>query len=113
LNYERADTVIGSIVVVAVATLLISVTAAGLAPHGGTGAYTDALAVARGLQRYVNSLAGSLFAILLLNASVIGAAAVTLASSYAIGDLSPRLNQGLNTAYVRPRPSTASSARCW
>jgi len=31
-----------------------------------------------------------------LNASIIGAAAVTLASSYAVGDLSNRFNQGLN-----------------
>jgi len=39
---------------------------------------------------------GDLFAIILLNASIIGAAAVTLASSYAVGDLSNRFNQGLN-----------------
>jgi len=37
---------------------------------------------------------GDLFAIILLNASIIGAAAVTLASSYAVGDLSNRFNQG-------------------
>ncbi len=39
---------------------------------------------------------GALFAILLLNASVIGAAAVTLASTYALGDLSGS-RQSLNS----------------
>ncbi len=96
INYERADTVIGSIVVVVVAALLIATTAAGLSSHGGTGAYVNALEVARGLGRYVGHGAGTFFAIILLNASVVGAATVTLASSYAMGDLSARFNQGLN-----------------
>ncbi|MFI5036108.1 MAG: NRAMP family divalent metal transporter [Acidimicrobiales bacterium] len=96
LNYERVDTVIGSVIVVAVATLLMGVTAAGLSAHGGTNAYTNALDVARGLGRYVGHGAGTFFAVILLNASIIGAAVVTLASSYALGDLSGRFNQGLD-----------------
>lgn len=96
INYERADTVIGSFVVVVVAALLIATTAAGLSIHGGTNAYVNALDVARGLGRYVGHGAGTFFAIVLLNASVVGAATVTLASSYAMGDLSSRFNQGLN-----------------
>jgi NRAMP (natural resistance-associated macrophage protein)-like metal ion transporter len=96
LNYERADTVIGSFIVVTVATLLIGVTAAGLSGHGTTSSYTNALAVAQGLTRYVGHGTGDFFAIILLNSSIIGAAAVTLASSYAMGDLSARFNQGLN-----------------
>lgn len=97
LNYERIDTVVGSFIVVAVATLLIGLTAAGLSQHGSTNSYTDALGVARGLAHYVGRDTGALFALLLLNSSIIGAAAVTLASSYAMGDLSGRLAQGLNT----------------
>ena len=96
LNYERADTVIGSIVVVVVASFLVGVTAAGLSHHGGTNAYVNALEVARGLGRYVGHGAGTFFAIILLNASIVGAATVTLASSYAMGDLSNRFNQGLD-----------------
>jgi NRAMP (natural resistance-associated macrophage protein)-like metal ion transporter len=88
LNYERVDTILGSLIVVIGAGALIATVAAGLAGHGGTNAYTNALGVAQGLDRYVGKGAGVLFAILLLNASVIGAAAVTLASSYALGDLS-------------------------
>lgn len=96
LNYERVDTFLGSIVVVVSASVIIIVAAAGLAPHGTTSSYTDALGVATGLARYVGHGAGAMFAILLLNASIIGAAAVTLASSYALGDLSGS-RQGLNS----------------
>ncbi len=103
INYERADTVIGAVVVVVVATLLIGVTAAGLAPHGGTNAYTDTLGVARGLGRFVGHGAGVFFALILLNASIIGAAVVTLASSYALGDLSNRFNQGLDAPFREAR----------
>ena len=103
INYERADTVIGSVVVVVVATLLMGVTAAGLSGHGGTNAYTNALNVARGLGQYVGHDAGTLFAVVLLNASIIGAAVVTLASSYALGDLSSRFNQGLNAPFREAR----------
>jgi Natural resistance-associated macrophage protein len=42
---------------------------------------------ARGLAATVGQHAGGLFAILLLDASLIGAAAVTLATSYALGDI--------------------------
>jgi len=95
LNYERVDTILGSIVVVIGAAALMAATAAGLSPHGGTNAYVDALHVANGLKEHVGAAAGAMFALLLLNASIIGAAAVTLASSYALGDVSG-LRQGLD-----------------
>lgn len=98
LNYERADTIIGSIIVVIGASALMAASAAGLSGHGGTNAFTSALDVAHGLNHYLGHGAGGFFAILLLNASVIGAAAVTLASSYAIGDLSSS-HQGLNARF--------------
>ncbi|MEI8126327.1 MAG: NRAMP family divalent metal transporter [Actinomycetota bacterium] len=86
LNYERVDTVLGSLIVVLSAAALMAV-AARLAPLGGTNSFSDALGVAHGLARHVGHGSGALFAILLLNASVIGAAAVTLASSYAMSDV--------------------------
>ena len=98
LNYERVDTIIGSVIVVIGAGALIAVTAAGLSGQGGTGAFSSALGVARGLNHFVGHGTGGLFAVLLLNASVIGAAAVTLASSYAMGDLSSS-TQGLNARF--------------
>ena len=39
------------------------------------------------LDRYLGNATGTLFAIILLNASIIGAAAVTLSTSYAFGDI--------------------------
>jgi len=87
ISYERADTVIGSFVVVFGAAALIGITAFGL---GGTvlhGHFTDAGAVAAGLGHAVGHHAGAMFALVLLDASLIGAAAVTLATSYALGDI--------------------------
>ncbi len=102
LNYERVDTIIGSVIVVIGASALLAASAAGLSGHGNTNAFTSALDVAHGLNHYVGHGAGGIFAILLLNASVIGAAAVTLASSYAIGDLSST-HQGLNARFAEAK----------
>ncbi|MET9079390.1 divalent metal cation transporter [Streptomyces sp. NPDC004232] len=86
IGYERADTVIGSFVVVAGAAALIMI--ADFAARGTTvhGHFTDAAGVADALARH-DSVLGVLFAIVLLDASIIGAAAVTLATSYAFGDV--------------------------
>ena len=43
--------------------------------------------MAHGLRHYVGHASGAIFAIILLNASIIGAASVTLATSYAFGDV--------------------------
>jgi NRAMP (natural resistance-associated macrophage protein)-like metal ion transporter len=95
LNYERADTIIGAVVVIVTAVMIVAAVAAAVAGTSASGGYTDALGVAQSLQHYVGGAAGTMFAILLLNASIIGAATVTLASSYAIGDVSG-LRQSLN-----------------
>ena len=87
INYERADTVIGSIVVIVGAAALMVAVAFGLGMGPLHGQFGDAGTVARGLSRSLGSAAGDLFALGLLNASIIGAAAVTLASSYAFGDV--------------------------
>ena len=86
LAYERVDTLIGTILLVvgAVAVMLACAWAFGGSPLHG--AFTDTGAVANGLSSSVSPLAGTLFAVALLDASLLGAAAVALASSYAIGD---------------------------
>jgi NRAMP (natural resistance-associated macrophage protein)-like metal ion transporter len=94
LNYERVDTILGSLVV-AVGAAALMAAAAALSAFGGTNAYVDSLHVASQFARHVGHGSGGFFALLLLNASVIGAAAVTLASSYALGDLSGQ-RQGLD-----------------
>src|ERR1700682_4997610 len=86
INYERLDTVIGAVVVVVGAGALIAVTAFAFAGTPSFGHFGDAGTVAAQLGHRLGSTAGTFFAIVLLNASLIGAAAVTLATSYAFGD---------------------------
>jgi NRAMP (natural resistance-associated macrophage protein)-like metal ion transporter len=87
INYERADTVIGSLITVFAASLLMAVVAAAFGGTALEGHFTNAGGVARGLNHYVGHASGAIFAIILLNASIIGAASVTLATSYAFGDV--------------------------
>jgi Mn2+/Fe2+ NRAMP family transporter len=87
INYERVDTVLGSIVTVFAASILVAVVAVAFAHTSLAGEFKNAGSVASGLKKYVGSAAGTLFAIILLNASIIGAASVTLATSYAFGDM--------------------------
>ena len=86
INYERADTVIGSFVVILGAAALMIAVSYGLGNTRPHGQFADAGTVASGLAHTLGPAAGDLFAIALLNAAIIGAAAVTLASSYAFGD---------------------------
>ena len=87
INYERVDTVLGSLVAVGSAVIIVSVVAAALIGPRYFGHFTNALDVARGLKVTVGPWAGAFFAIILFNASIIGAAAVTLATTYAFGDV--------------------------
>ena len=86
INYERVDTVFGSVITVVGAGALIAICAAAFAGTALAGHFTDAGGVADGLRRQVGPAAGAMYAIILLNASLIGAGAVTLATSYAVGD---------------------------
>jgi Mn2+/Fe2+ NRAMP family transporter len=87
INYERADTVIGAFVVVIGAAALIITAATAFQGTPAFGHLHDARMVAEQLARQVSTTAGDLFAIVLIDASVIGASAVTLATSYAFGDV--------------------------
>jgi NRAMP (natural resistance-associated macrophage protein)-like metal ion transporter len=87
INYERVDTTIGAFVVVTAAAALMVAVAFGLAGTDLAGQFADAGAVAAGLAENVGPAAGNLFAVFLLDAAIIGAAAVTLATSYAFGDV--------------------------
>lgn len=86
IGYEKIDLWIGIGIVIVGATAMISFTAAAFAGHPEFGHFVDAAGVAEGLEKYVGRTAGVLFAIALIDASIIGAAAVGLATSYALGD---------------------------
>src|SRR5207244_88689 len=64
-------------------------TAAAFAFNGApeAGHFVDAQGVASGMAHHVGSALGAIFAIGLIDASIIGASAVTLATSYAFGDV--------------------------
>ncbi|OBK67414.1 manganese transporter [Mycobacterium colombiense] len=86
IPYGRADLVIGIVVVMVGATALMAVAAFGLTGTADAGHFTDAGAVASGLSKHLGGPLGVLFAIILLDASLIGANAVGLATTYAVGD---------------------------
>ncbi|HEY2442247.1 MAG TPA: NRAMP family divalent metal transporter [Streptosporangiaceae bacterium] len=87
MKYEKADLWIGIVIVVIGAAALMGATAAAFAGTRGFGHFTDAAGLARGLAAYAGRTAGVLFAIALLDASIIGAFAVSLSTAYAIGDV--------------------------
>ena len=87
INYERLDTWIGALIVVVGAAAVLCASAFAFQHTAGFGHFTDAGATAHGLERRLGSAAGVLFAVVLLNASLIGAGALTLATSYAFSDI--------------------------
>ena len=87
LRYEKVDLWLGIAVAVLGAAAMMAFTAAAFAAAPEAGEFTDATGVARGLGAHVGPVAGVLFALALVDASVIGAAAVSLSTAYALGDL--------------------------
>src|SRR3989475_1137173 len=87
LDYEKADTVLGAFVVVIGAAAIMMATASAFLGIPEFGHYQDALHIARGLHVNISPAAGAIFALLLFDASIVGAAAGTLAASYAFGDV--------------------------
>jgi Mn2+/Fe2+ NRAMP family transporter len=87
IAYERADLWIGIVFVTVGAIALMAIAAATFAGHSQFGAFTDAGGVAFGLERYAGKIPAVLFALALLDACIIGAAAVSLSTAYAIGDV--------------------------
>jgi Mn2+/Fe2+ NRAMP family transporter len=87
MKYEKADLWIGIAFVMIGAVAMIAFSAALFAGRPEFGNFTDAGGVLTGLQKYVGQTAATLFAVALLDASIIGAAAVSLATAYAAGDV--------------------------
>jgi Mn2+/Fe2+ NRAMP family transporter len=86
IRYERADTMLGSLVVVGSAAVIVVATVYAVRGTDLIGHFSDALGVATAFGAKSGFL-GAVFALVLLDASIIGAAAVTLSTSYAFGDV--------------------------
>ena len=102
ISYERVDTVLGAFVVVIGAAALMGVADYAARSTGSSGAFTDAGGIADLLGTTSSGL-GSLFAIVLLDASIVGAAAVTLSTSYAFGDVFG-INHSLHRGFREAKP---------
>ena len=87
IKYERLDLWLGIGLVVVGAVAMMAFTSATFAGRPEFGNFSDAAAVANGMQRYFGRLPAVLFAIALIDASIIGALAVSLSTAYAIGDV--------------------------
>ena len=87
IRYEKVDLWIGIVIVVLGAGAIMGFTAAAFAGTAGAGHFTDVAGIAQGLQAHAGRVAGVLFAVALLDASIIGAFAVSLSTAYAIGDV--------------------------
>jgi len=87
IHYERWDLVLGIVLVILGAVAMISFSAAAFAGRPEFGNFTDAFGTAVGLEQYAGRLPAVLFALALLDASIVGAAAVSLSTAYAIGDV--------------------------
>ena len=85
--YGKVDLCLGIFIVILGAVAMMAFTATAFEGTHGFGSFTDAAAVARGLEAHAGHLAGILFAVALIDASIIGAGAVSLATAYAISDV--------------------------
>jgi Mn2+/Fe2+ NRAMP family transporter len=87
IPYERIDLWIGIGLIILGAVAMMAFTAVAFQGTPESGHFTDAGAVATGIGLHIGRTAGVFFAVALIDACIIGAAAVSLATAYAIGDV--------------------------
>jgi len=106
IGYERADTTLGAFVVVIGASAILITAVFAVRGTNLAGHFTDALGVARVLETH-GGWYGAAFSIVLLDASIIGASAVTLSTSYAFGDVFG-IKHSLHRKFREAKPFYAS-----
>jgi len=106
IGYERADTTMGAFVVVIGAAAVLITAVFAVRGTNLAGHFTDALGVARILETH-GQWYGAAFAIVLLDASIVGASAVTLSTSYAFGDVFG-IKHSLHRTFKEAKPFYAS-----
>ena len=86
IRYERVDTIVGAFITNITAGGYMIFMAFALAGTHYFGNFTDSGGAQDGLRSTIGYWAGAFLAIVLIDAAIIGACAVTLSSSYAFGD---------------------------
>ncbi len=87
IPYERIDLWIGIALIIVGAVAMMAFTAVAFEGTPQFGHFKDAGAVATGIGLHLGRTAGVFFAVALIDACIIGAAAVSLSTAYAIGDV--------------------------
>ena len=87
IRYERADLWLGIGIVIIGAVAIVAVCAYAFGGRPEAGAFADVGATALGLEHVAGRVAGVLFAVALIVSAMLGAAAVSLSSAYALGDV--------------------------
>jgi Mn2+/Fe2+ NRAMP family transporter len=87
IKYERLDLWIGIAFVIVGAIAMMGFATTIFVGRPEFGNFTDAGGVAMGLEQYAGKLPAVLFALALIDACIIGAAAVSLSTAYAVGDV--------------------------
>jgi Mn2+/Fe2+ NRAMP family transporter len=87
IKYERLDLWIGIGFVMVGAVAMMGFAAAIFSGQSEAGNFVDTGAVAAGLEKYAGRWPAILFTLALIDACIIGAAAVSLSTAYAIGDV--------------------------
>ena len=87
IKYERWDLIVGVAIVMFGAIAVMAFTAAAFGGHKEFGNFQDVGAVAVSMGKYGGHVAGTFFAIALIDSALLGAAAVTLSTAYAVGDV--------------------------
>jgi len=87
IRYARIDLALGIVIVTGGAIAIMTAAAVTFANHPEFGQFADARAVAEGIQKYFGRAPAVIFALALINYSIIGASAISLASAYAVADV--------------------------
>jgi Mn2+/Fe2+ NRAMP family transporter len=87
IRYARTDLGLGIIIVIGGAIALMAAAAVTFAHHPEFGQFTDTGGVADGIQKYFGRVPAVVFALALINYSIIGASAISLSTAYAIADV--------------------------
>jgi Mn2+/Fe2+ NRAMP family transporter len=87
IKYERIDLWLGIVIVIVGAVAMMAFCAQTFGGRPEFGNFVDAGTVASGIEKYFGRVPGIMFAVALIDASIIGASAVSLSTAYALGDV--------------------------